>query len=93
MYNISLHKRASKKIKTIQQKTAKQIILAIDALQQNPFNNNLDIKKLSDSLDIFRCRVGKYRIIYIINSKNKTILITRIEHRQWDYKFLFDFFL
>jgi len=48
-------------------------------------DKNLDIKKLNQE-DLFRLRIGQYRVIYINNYKDQTIRIIKIQHRKDIYK-------
>jgi len=92
MYKIVFHNRARKKLNKIPLLQANKIEKEIDLLLNNPFDNkNHDIKKVKNKPLTFRCRVGEYRIIYIINREKKVINIRRIENREWDYKTLYSF--
>ena len=51
----------------------------IDSLAENPRPQG--IKKLSSEEDMYRLRVGDYRIIYQIREKSLLVLIVRIGHR------------
>jgi len=43
------------------------------------------VRKISDSENYYRIRIGDYRIIYEIDEKRKKINIFRIRHRKEAY--------
>lgn len=43
-------------------------------------------KKLKGSKDVWRIRVGDWRILYIIDERAKRAIITRIAHRREVYE-------
>lgn len=53
-------------------------------LQQNPRPSG--VVKLKGDHQLYRVRIGDYRIVYIIDDNDKLIKITRIRHRQDVYK-------
>ena len=58
---------------------------AIDKLSTNPLPNG--VKKLAGEDNLFRVRVGDYRIIYQIRSSELIILVLRVGHRKEIYDF------
>jgi mRNA interferase RelE/StbE len=42
--------------------------------------------KLSGYKDLWRIRVGDYRVVYIIDDENKMVSITRVAHRRDVYE-------
>ncbi len=56
----------------------------IDSLAEN--SRPQGIKKLSNEEDMYRLRVGDYRIIYQIREKSLLVLIVRIGHRSDIYQ-------
>lgn len=62
----------------------------LDELSENPFNRNLDIKKLEGMT--YRFRIGKIRAIYEINKKDQTVIILRMDYRGDIYKQLRNLF-
>lgn len=70
--------KISKAIKKINSKDALKIADTIELLIQGKLSN-LDIKKLKGHKEIFRVRVGNYRVIYKQKLDNVTIL--HIGHR------------
>ncbi len=83
-FKIELTKVALKNFKSLSEKNTLVIFAAIEDLKQDPFNKNLDIKKLKTPFEGYRIRKGSFRILFII--ENKTILIYSIKHRKDAYK-------
>lgn len=61
------------------------IKMAIDGLEGNPFPVGVKKLKSQKSL-ILRIRVGKYRIIYNVDSKESSVSVLSIVHRKDAYK-------
>lgn len=59
---------------------------ALGKLAVNPFACNLDIKKLKFPAEAtFRLRVGNFRILFDVDTKNHIILIYRMKPRKEGY--------
>ena len=85
MYFITFRKSAIKELGRLPSFAVKKIRIAIDGLAFNPRPDGC--KKLSDSDEnIWRIRVGDYRILYIIQDEIKIIDIRRIAHRKDVYR-------
>jgi mRNA interferase RelE/StbE len=55
----------------------------IEGLAQNP--RPPDCKKLKDMDDLYRVRVGDYRIIYQVKDEEVLVLVVRVAHRKDAY--------
>ncbi len=42
----------------------------------------LDVKKLQGVCDQYRLRVGKYRVIFIVDKGNLVVLVVEVDHRK-----------
>ena len=63
MLEITYSKQARKILRSMQSKTAKRILTAIEKLADNPAHGDLDVKA-PRGLDGYRLRVGDWRVIY-----------------------------
>ncbi|OAA92739.1 MULTISPECIES: type II toxin-antitoxin system RelE family toxin [Clostridium] len=79
-YNISLTKKAEKFIKKQNRDTQKRIIKAIIELPEG------DVKKLKGMDEIYRLRVGDFRVLFEKNDKELMIIIVEIGNRGQIYK-------
>jgi mRNA interferase RelE/StbE len=78
MYEILLHDRVIKFYNKLDNKSAGRINRAIEELQKNPASGK-DIKMLKGELKgKFRLRIGKYRIVYRIETNKNTVIIEDI---------------
>ncbi len=83
-YKVQILPNVLKKLKKIDWTNQLRIIDAINALEEDPRPHGC--KKLR-SREVWRIRVGKYRIIYEIQDNNLIVLVVRIGHRKdvYDY--------
>ena len=83
-YKVLISGSAEKSLKRLPHSALPQIISAIQALSQNP--RPFGCRKLAGQEDIFRIRVGTYRIIYEILDGTLVIHILKIGHRKDVYR-------
>ena len=83
MYKVRIKKSANKDLDALDDKTYLRIDRNIQSLRNDPFPRG--VKKLTGEENRYRIRVGKYRILYEIDQKNKTIVIYRIKLRKTAY--------
>ncbi|MCD6210657.1 MAG: type II toxin-antitoxin system RelE/ParE family toxin [Methanophagales archaeon] len=83
MYEIKIKKSAKKDLDDLDDKMYVRIDRAIQGLRNDPFPRS--IKKLRGEENRYRIREGKYRILYEVDQKNKTIVIYRIKLRKAAY--------
>lgn len=82
-YRILFQPTAEKELNAIPTKFAEQIIRKIGLLTNDP--RPMGVKKLKADTS-YRIRVGKYRVIYEIDDKNKIITVYKIRHRKEVYR-------
>lgn len=63
-----------------------KIISALEQIAQNPFENNLDIKRLQGESHKYRLRIGKYRLLYEIIESQILIYAYKAQSRGDIYK-------
>lgn len=83
MLKITYAKQASKTLRTMQPKTAKRVLTAIEKLADNPASTDLDVKALQGR-DGYRLRVGDWRVIY--SQDGLVLAIEKIAPRGKAYK-------
>jgi len=85
MYSIVISQSALKQLQNLQKPFVKKIGKAIEKLATDP--RPIGVKKLQGSNEnLYRIRVGDYRIVYVIDDGIKLIDIRRIGHRKDIYK-------
>ena len=84
MYSVTIKKSAAKSIEKLPKKVVNEIIPAIRNLSENPRPNG--VKKLTTSEDLWRIRVGDYRVVYWIEDDVKVVDVTQVAHRSNVYR-------
>jgi mRNA interferase RelE/StbE len=85
-YNIDIKPSAKKAIAKIPQPHRRRIAKRIDRLAGDP--RPKDAKKLAGDSDLYRVRVGDYRIIYEVEDRALLVLVVRIGTRGDVYRHL-----
>jgi mRNA interferase RelE/StbE len=79
-YSIEFAASALREFKALDGAVQRRIGNRISELETNPFPAGS--RKLHGQEDLFRVRVGDYRIIYRVDGKRIVIVIVRIGHRK-----------
>ena len=84
MFSIKFNSRCQKILKKYSQKLSNRILNKIMLLKNDPIPS--DSKKIVEVKGkMFRIRVGDYRILYVVNYKNKEVYISNIDKRERVY--------
>lgn len=83
MYRVTIARSAEKELARIDFVWAERITTYIDKLAENPRPANC--KKLKGSKDLWRLRVGDYRVVYAIDDGIRVVAIEKIAHRKEVY--------
>jgi len=86
MYKLKLRKQVAKFINSRSPKEKKIIAEALTVLENDPYRNNLDIKKLKNTLNKYRLRIGDYRFLYTIIHEELLIYLYKADNRGDVYK-------
>ncbi|MCB1107818.1 MAG: type II toxin-antitoxin system RelE/ParE family toxin [Chlamydiia bacterium] len=79
-YKIQLKRSVIKALKSFPKRDLKKVAKKIDSLEQDPIPK--DSKKIKGEEDLYRVRVGDYRILYFLQRSVLTILVIRVAHRK-----------
>ena len=82
MYKLLVRPRAEKNFAKLPQKVRLKVLQSLKKLEEDPYKNSLDIKKLTGTKDSFRLRIGEIRVIYELDSKNSEIFVGDIDFRR-----------
>lgn len=85
-YEISWTKAAVKELSNLPKSDQKKIIKSVDLIASDP--DSLNLKKLVGFRDLFRLRVGNYRIILHADKSKKLTVISYLGHRKDVYTIL-----
>jgi mRNA interferase RelE/StbE len=83
VYNLELSRSAKKALQHLPDEILKRIAVTIEELQTNPFPHGSI--KLTDT-NLYRVRVGDYRIVYEVNTVVRIVFISEIIHRKQAYR-------
>jgi len=83
-YRIEFFPRAELQFKKLPKELQIRLKHRIDTLAENPFPRG--VKKLSTEENIYRLRIGDYRIIYQVQGNALLILILKLGHRKDVYR-------
>ncbi len=85
-YEIDVKGSAQRDLYKLDRPIIPRVTRAIEALSVNPFPPN--IVKLRDTENMYRLRVGDYRVVYEVNTntQSKTVIIHYIRHRKDVYR-------
>jgi mRNA interferase RelE/StbE len=83
-YEVRFSRAASKEAEKLPSDVAERVAPAIDALAENP--RPIGCQKLQGEEDLWRIRVGDYRIIYQVDARGRILYIRRIRHRREVYR-------
>jgi mRNA interferase RelE/StbE len=82
MYEVILHSKAGKEYNKLPERINTIFTGAMLALRDNPYPfREYDLKKLKGTENMFRIRVGDYRMVYTIEKKLKRVVVLKIGRR------------
>ena len=84
-YTIRIERRAEKELRDIPRRDQERLLEAIASLGEDPRPNGVK-KYRSEERDIYRVRVGVYRIVYVIDDDRLLLLVIRVGHRKDVYR-------
>jgi len=78
-WDVKIAKKVQKQIKSFPKKDTNRTITFLEQIAGNPYQG--DIEKIEGEKNIWRRRVGSYRILYEIFSKQRFIYVLNIQRR------------
>lgn len=83
-YKLEFASRAAREFRKLPPQEQQRISVSIDRLIVNPYPPGS--QKVQGHSDLFRIRVGNYRVIYDIQDDILIVLVVRIGHRRDVYR-------
>lgn len=80
-YRVELHRSAQKQVLSCPRPAQIEIAQAIDALRDNP--RPTGCRKLRET-ELWRVRVGRYRIIYSVDDEARLVVVVKVAARRED---------
>ena len=83
-YSIEISRTAEKQLKKLRRDDQRRVVRALLNLRDEPRPQGS--RKLTGYDEVFRIRVGRYRVLYSISGKKLIIIILKIGHRKDVYR-------
>lgn len=83
-YSIYFNNIIRKFIEGLDESHKERIKEKLLSLSENPFPG--DVKKVKGKENVYRLRIGEYRVLYILNRKEKEIYVVKIDKRSRVYR-------
>ena len=83
-YNLAISRTAEKQLRRLPAEDRRRVARAMLALGVEPHPSGS--RKLTGYDDVFRIRVGVYRILYSVSGRTLVIIILKIGHRKGIYR-------
>jgi mRNA interferase RelE/StbE len=84
IYEIEFKPAALRELSRLGRDLQERVAAAIDALGTNSCPPGS--RKLRGASNLYRIRIGDYRVVYAINEETTSLLIIRIRHRATAYR-------
>lgn len=78
-YAVDFKPSARKELESLPNNVLARVVRKIESLTENP--RPAGCKKLKGYRDLWRIRIGHWRVVYIIDDGAKAVSVTRIAHR------------
>ena len=83
-YNVEIASTAEKQLRKLPADARRRVAQSMLALGEEPYPPGS--RKLTGYDDVFRIRVGVYRIIYSVSGRKLVIIVLKIGHRKDIYR-------
>lgn len=83
-YTVRLDIRVRKTLERLSGDLHGRIVRKLESIEDNP--RPVGVEKLAGSEDLYRIRVGDWRIIYAIRDRELVVIVIRIGHRREVYR-------
>lgn len=72
---------AQRQLRSIDRQDALRILTAITPLGDDPWREDVDVKKLAGHDGLYRVRAGEFRVVYEVRGDVLVILVLHLGHR------------
>jgi mRNA interferase RelE/StbE len=83
-YRVEISSTAEKQLRTLEDTDRRRVAHALVALGDDPHPPGS--RKLSGYTDVFRIRVGVFRVLYSVENSKLVVIILKIGHRKDVYR-------
>ena len=86
VFSVEFTKSAKKEFDKLAAAMQEKVLDAVTLLAHNPFSELLKIKKLKGADQLYRLRIGDYRVVYEVRQQILRIVVITIGHRKDVYR-------
>lgn len=79
-YTITLTPRAAKELRALARSDQERLARRIEGLALNP--RPYGVRKLAGENNLYRIRIGDFRVVYAIEDRRLVVMVIRIGHRR-----------
>lgn len=83
-YAITFTRSARKELERLDEPLASRVFRQIEDLAENP--RPVECRKLVGKEDLWRIRIGDYRVVYLISDGEKKVDVIAVRHRKEVYR-------
>ena len=83
-YSVVFARSARKELQNLDPQVARRILKRIEALVANPRPSG--VVKLEGAADLWRIRVGEWRVVYRISDRDRLVDVIAVRHRRDAYR-------
>ena len=83
-YTVVFARSARKELQNLDPQVARRILKQIEALVENPRPSG--VVKLEGASDLWRIRVGEWRVVYRIADRDRLVDVIAVRHRRDAYR-------
>lgn len=83
-YEIEITRAAESQLRKLERRHRSRILQAVRALADGPRPRGA--RKLHGFVDVFRIRVGRYRVLYEVADRRLIVMILKVGHRRDVYR-------
>ena len=83
-YKVEISRTAEKQLRKLAVQDRRKVVQALVGLGEDPYPQGS--RKLSGYTDVFRIRVGVYRVLYSVEGRRLIVIILKIGHRRDVYR-------
>lgn len=85
-YRLEFKQSAAREFKRLPRRVKERVEDVLRLLAVSPYSEQLGVRKIRGSQDLFRVRVGDYRVVYEVRASVLTVTVIRIGHRREVYR-------
>ena len=86
-YKVEFLTSAAKEFRKLPQGMQERVLTILKILQVDQFSEVLNIRKIRGRRDLYRVRIGDYRLVYSVEPSS-VILVVRVRHRKDGYNLM-----